>query len=409
MGNIWRGEDRMTELLFYDDAYLKTAAARVVHIEQTGVNWKIACDRTIFYPEGGGQPADRGTLAGHAVVDVKKQEGTVYHLLEQQPQFAVGDTVAMELDWAHRYEYMQQHTGQHVLSGVLYRAYGIGTVSIHQGEQYTAIETDRDEIDETELREVEQRTQELICSNLAVSGFLVDEGDQQAMSSLRREPQVGGAIRVVAVGDYDRAPCGGVHLKRTGEILLVHCIGTEQIRGRIRTLWKIGRRALEDYRDKTAVLGETGTLLSSPWEEIPHRISHLQEEFRQLQWEKRSLLQRAAEDILNRHLSSAKHLGNIRFASGIIALDDPELFKQIPSLISLDQDILLCLIGRTDDGTLRWLMGAGEKVDVPFREVRKLLAHIDGKGGGRHPLWQGIGRNPRGAEQFLADMEELFK
>ena len=143
---------KTTDLLYYSDRYMKDFSAEVLSVSPKGDRWDVVLDKTCFYPEGGGQPGDRGFIGEAEVVDVVKRNGIVHHVTASNP--GAGENVSCSIDWERRFDYMQQHTGQHIVSGVLYN-FGYGTVSVHQGERYTTIETDAAQIGKEDLERIE--------------------------------------------------------------------------------------------------------------------------------------------------------------------------------------------------------------------------------------------------------------
>jgi len=390
----------MTEMVFYQEPYRQTCSAAVRSVTSENGVHKILCDRTLFYPGGGGQPSDRGCIGGHVLSEVQQEGDEVLHILQEKPSFSPGDEITLELDWDHRFDYMQQHTGQHILSGVMYRDFGIGTAAVHQGEEYTTIETDQQELSEEQLAEITKKAQHIIGENLPVTPAVISEKDEE-IQKLRREPKVSGDIRVIRIGEYDRAACGGLHAGSTGEVQLVQCIGSEKIRGRVRTVWKIGRRALEDYRIKHGVLQRIGDLLSVPETEADQRVEKLLADIKQLKYEKTGLRRQLAARIIENCFSQAEHIEGITLAAGKTGTTDPEVIKEAGTIVQHDEPFIFCLLGVTEE-ELRWVIAVSESVPLPFQQIKeKLLPLIDGKGGGKPPLWQGIGRKAEGAEQFI--------
>ena len=266
----------MTEKIFYRDPYKRQFDAVVECLLPPDPRGRYGAilDRTCFYPEGGGQPADHGTIDGAAVVDARKEGDDVVHLTEEPLAVSEGAPVHCELDWERRYDYMQQHSGQHLVSAAFYQLKGINTVSVHLGDTYCTVELDVETVDADTLASVERRANDTICTNIPIQTEWIEDGEIE-LSSLRRAPKVAGSIRVVSVEEVDRAACGGVHVERTGEIGLIKSVGIETIRGHARTIWKIGRRAYDDYQAKSEVCDRLVELFSAPRGELEEAAKRL--------------------------------------------------------------------------------------------------------------------------------------
>src|SRR6056297_691685 len=204
----------MSELLCYESPYESSFTATVTEVEPAGKEWAVQLDRTLFYPEGGGQPSDIGWINDIPVRHVVKQNGELWHYLDRAPSEV---KVQGKIDWDHRYDYMQQHTGQHILSAVMYRDFGYNTVAIHQGEETTTIEIDTDDIEEKTISAIEKKAMDIVSQNLPMDTNWVKD-DEIDKYDLRRDPKVSGDIRLVAIEGYDTVACGGVHTATTGEV-----------------------------------------------------------------------------------------------------------------------------------------------------------------------------------------------
>jgi alanyl-tRNA synthetase len=402
-----------TEALYYNEPSPMVFSARVVGVEGEDGR-ELVLDRTGFYPEGGGQPADRGTIEGIAVSDVSKRDGVIYHRLADRPGFGVDATVSGLVDPAHRREYQQQHTGQHILSAALYKR-GLNTVSVHQGEEYTSIEVDAEAVAVELLTKVENDANAAIEADLPITATLVPE-EELGGYPLRRRPKVHGVVRVVQVDEHDCVACGGLHLPRTGLVRLIRTLATESIRSNTRILYAIGDRAIEHYRLCSDVVAELGSSLSAKAAEIPERVAKLTEHV----------------SSLTTALARANEKGASLIASGLIrdALSDRPGPSQQPLVITanlgnydaayvrsvmeqlLVAERVVAALTATQpegDGTpkrMLWSIGAGPSVEFDFAAHREeLLASIEGKGGGRAPIWQGVGS----ATEREADFLEAFR
>ena len=249
------------EKLYYNDNHLTTFTATVFECRQEGDRYAVGLDRTAFYPEGGGQPSDRGFIGNVPVLHVAKGKDYPVHYTTEPLE--PGTDVVCKVDWDRRFDYMQQHTGQHLLSSVLMKRGNWATVSVHQGEEYVSIEVDGEEVPDEALYEVERETNRIIYSHLPVKTFWVEE-ENLSDYPLRRPPKVTGTIRLVQIDGVDCVPCGGVHTSSTSEVGLVIYLGQEKIRGRVRTLWKAGERAFALIRENQSILTGLGVRYSVP-------------------------------------------------------------------------------------------------------------------------------------------------
>ena len=246
-----------SERLYYDDAYTTTFTARVAAVGEHRGRPAVELDRTCFYPESGGQEADRGTLAGVAVTDVQAgDDGRVWHTLDPAgPVPAEGLEVACEVDWARRFDHMQQHTGQHVLSAALERVLSAPTVSSHLGVERSTIEVPMAGTDWEAVGRVEEAANRIVWEDRSVERHWTDaEGVKRF--ALRKPPQVTGRIRIVEIPEWDVSACGGTHTRRTGEVGAIKIVGWEKLRGNLRFEFLCGARALRDHAWRTEALVE---------------------------------------------------------------------------------------------------------------------------------------------------------
>lgn len=398
----------MSKQKYYSEPYAKRFESEVEEVIELKNGWGTRLSGTIFYPEGGGQPGDRGLIGKTVITDTRKIDGKILHLSSEKPEYKIGAQVETVLDWEHRYDYMQQHTGQHILSGALFRECGIGTVSVHQGEAYVTIETDRSSISQEEIDTAERAANEAVLANVPVSAKRVGEEEARQLP-LRRAPKVSGMIRLVSVGEYDLVACAGIHTASSDEVKLVAWIGSEKIRGHVRLYWKIGDRALQDYRSKTLICQQLTDLFSVPTEEI---AAHAQMRLSQI----RDLTQETAH-LENRYLKlkmellarDAEILGNTRCIIGDFSQEFSSFFKLAAKNLPAGENLLLfCGVQRREGGDLRWMIAETGGEGIDFNRIRgELFPIIEAKGGGRSPVWQGKGERPEGAAEFLDAFRKL--
>ena len=369
--------------LYYTDPYLKTLKCTVTGVVHTEKATEVKTDRTIFYPESGGQPGDRGTIGDHVVLDTRKgPDGDSILILGPSSQIKETEALELALDWDHRYFFMVMHSAQHLLSGLMFYMFGIGTVAVHQGEEYLTIETDRSEISSETVDGLVLAANAKIRENHRILYHEMSHSDAEALG-LRRSIKVEGDVRIVEIEDVDRIACGGVHVARTGEIGLIYCMGHEQIRGHVRLYFNCGQKALQCLLDENKVIGSLNRTFSCHTDELEEKIgtlsASLTESKAQLAKAQRKLAKVEIEDKADK--------------DGVCTLiceegADLQSYAQIVPEFSDLAMLVLC----PDNSRTKWLIalkGKYEKIDFNSL-IRPQLAKIDAKGGGRSPIFQGV-------------------
>jgi len=243
-----------TGRLYYEDPFLYQFEARVIgHGTWNGAR-SVVLDRSAFYPESGGQMADRGTLGGTAIADVQvDEEGIVHHVLEGESLPEPGTELVGVVDRQRRRVHMALHTGQHMLSRALADVAGAATVSSRLGESSATIDVDVDVLEERRVAEAEALVNAVIDDDVVVRAFF-PTAEELAGLPLRRAPKVTENIRVVQIGDFDVSPCGGTHCTRAAQVGLVRVVGVERYKGKARVIFSAGARARREFADEAAVL-----------------------------------------------------------------------------------------------------------------------------------------------------------
>ncbi|NLJ81013.1 MAG: alanyl-tRNA editing protein [Firmicutes bacterium] len=235
---------------------------------------------TIFYPAGGGQPCDTGFINGQPVLDVFEEEGVIYHRLAKKPQ---GEEALCILDWERRFDHMQQHSGQHLLSAICQDGYGYSTESFHLGAEYCSIDLNTPALKQEELLEIEEKVNDLILENIPLRTYFVT-GEELKNMPVRKIPDLEEQqIRIVEIEGLDYSLCSGTHAEATGQIALFKIIKAEKYKGMSRLYFLCGRRALQDYRRKQELSAGLVALLSLPENELLARISEELEQKRDLE------------------------------------------------------------------------------------------------------------------------------
>jgi alanyl-tRNA synthetase len=257
----------VTERLYYQDCYLREFTAHVVETADAGR--RVYLDRTAFYPTSGGQPFDTGTLGSANVIEVIDEEDRVAHVLDAS--IAPGE-VAGRIDWPRRFDHMQQHSGQHLLSAVLEELFKIPTVSVHLGADVSTIDVTAPSLTTNQIDQTEDRCAEIVSQARPLAITFED-----AAAGLRKESQRAGTLRIVAIEGIDRSACGGTHVRTSAEIGPLSIRKTEKIRGNTRVEFVCGLRALRHARADFRTLQELSRQLSVPAAETPALVAtHLE-------------------------------------------------------------------------------------------------------------------------------------
>lgn len=230
-----------TEKLYYDDPYMTEAEASVISCEKTKNGWEVILDRTIFYPEGGGQPSDRGYIGDIFVKDVHERNGLIVHYCDGEPE--CGRKVRLRIDSERRFDHMQQHSGEHIVSGMLCSAFSCDNVGFHMGEDVVTIDYNA-AVSREELSSIEERANRYIWEDHECVITFPDEQERKALS-YRSKKEIDGELRIVSFPGADTCACCGTHVRRSGEVGLVKFVSLEGFHGGSRIGLLCGKRAFE--------------------------------------------------------------------------------------------------------------------------------------------------------------------
>ena len=395
----------MTEKLYYQNPRQFEFEAQLVHQEKIGDLYSIILNRTCFYPEGGGQPADHGWLNDSPVVDVRKQGDEVVHFTEKPLS---GKTVVGKVDKQRRWDFMQQHTGQHILSQCLVRTGEYPTVSVHFGEDITTIEINASDISERDFRAVEDLANRVISQNLPIRTYWI-KPEEISKYEFRRPPPRVDQIRVVEIVGFDLTACGGTHLTHTGEVGVIKLVGREKIRGRVRLKAKIGLRAFTDYDRKNRIVRELQKQLTCDEQEIISRIGDFQKQLRLSKREIGKLQQQLMAFRAQEELEKAAQIGDLTFVYSVFEEANNAMLRAFVDEVVSGKNRLAVAIS-LDGNNLQWVIGqsAGSSIDLR-KIVLPLLGLLGAKGGGSPEFMLGGGSNPGGISEFINKLKEKIE
>ncbi len=271
----------MTEKLYDENAYLTEFQATVLSVREENGFFYTVLDKTAFFPEGGGQGSDRGTLGGVPVLDVQITENGIEHKTEQP--FSVGRTVAGEVDFVHRFDKMQMHTAEHILSGFIHKIYGYDNVGFHLGDDCMTIDTSGP-LTRADLDRIETLANEAVYRNLPVKAYYPSQ-EELATLSYRSKLDLKENVRIVSIPDVDVCACCAPHVRFTGEIGLIKILQVEKHKDGVRLTAVAGKRALLDYRNKFENVSEISAKLSVKCEESAEAVKTLAEALAKAEYE----------------------------------------------------------------------------------------------------------------------------
>jgi alanyl-tRNA synthetase len=369
-----------TERLYYGDSLLSEFQARVVaHGTWNGAP-SLILDRTAFYPESGGQMADRGTLAGLTIADVQVDDAGVVHHLVAGALPKAGTEVEGTIDRARRRVHMALHTGQHMLSRALADVARGETVSSRLGETSCTIDIDRDKIDERDVGKAEDLVNAVVDDDAPVRAFFPEPGELATLP-LRRQPKVTENIRVVAIGEFDVSPCGGTHCLRSGQVGLVRVTGVERYKGKIRISFASGRRARDELWAQSDVIRGLSRELTCGPPEVPAALAKLRRELTEareaLGQARTRLAAAAAAELIARTRASAQTLA-VQSFDGV----DADFARAVAKRLATEPG-LAAIIGAAGTEGTHVVVVRGPGVDLDCGALlKRLAASCGGRGGG---------------------------
>jgi alanyl-tRNA synthetase len=363
-----------TRRLYFEDSYLQEFEAEVVERRTCEGLPAVVLDRTSFYPESGGQPWDKGTLGGVEVLKVVDVEGTILHVLrEGVPE----TTVRGRIDWPTRFDHMQQHTGQHILSQAFFEVLKGETRSFHLGADAATVEIGLAAASDAALDKVEDRANAVVWEDREIKSYFVPEEKIDAVP-LRRPPKKHGLLRVVEVAGYDYSACGGTHCRRSGEVGMIKITGLEKIRGNIRFEFLCGSRALADYRTKDRTIRRIAGLFSSLPGDAAGHVEKLASDFKSLKKRARKIEERLA--FFDARDIAARAHG--RLIAGVLEDKSPEEARFLALNITRSGEFAV-LYGAAGESQGHMIFARSDSLGIDLRELIPVIgAVVPVKGGG---------------------------
>ncbi len=394
----------MTARRYYDDSY--TARFRAMVTEALTIEGKpaVVLNETYFYPTGGGQPHDVGTMTAGGrtaqVIDVQTRgdDNAVLHILSE-PLF--GEAVECEIDWARRFDLMQQHTGQHILSQAFIRTSNAATNGFHLGTEEVTIDLDKPGLDADALRSVETLANDIVFANRTVTTRLISREDAEGIR-MRRVPDAlaTDGLRIVEISDFDTTACGGTHVARTGEIGMIKILTTENYKGGTRVSFVCGERALRAAQMRTSLLNTLAADLSCAITDLPNIVARLRDQSASAEKSVKGLRARLVEYEGAALIKTSEVHEGVRWIIHVEEDGDPSALRLLAARIVREPGNV-AVLGTAGDKT-QVICARSSDVSTDMNILLKTaLTPLGGKGGGQPSQAQG-GAGAASHEQVLA-------
>lgn len=377
--------------LYYEDQYLKEFTAEIIGVIEKNNLYYVSLDKTAFFPGGGGQHCDLGYIDNHKVIDIVEENGEIYHVTQTKPIKI--HRVNCKIDWDRRLDGMQQHLGQHVLSGCFFKLFNANTVSIHLGNEISTVDI-QGYLDEESIIKAERMANEIIYQNIGVN-FLTPSKKELKKLNLRRDlPNTNEQIRVVQIGDLDINACCGVHPSRTLDLQAIKIKRWEKHKGATRIEYLAGKRAIEDYFKKDDFRNQICKFLNCGEQDAINSVNKLSSELKACKDENRQIKIEISDYQIKDMIMSAENLGDISVITKIYESGDLKHISKIAEKIVLNDNMIVLLAVKNEEKA-NLIFAASKNINsISMSDLLKdAITLIDGRGGGSKFLAQGGGKN----------------
>ena len=394
----------MSRRLYYEDPYLVEFEAHVVEVRRLDGALAAVLDATAFYPTGGGQPHDVGTLGKVNVVQVETAaDGQVLHFVDGGIN---AERVLGKVNWERRFDHMQQHTGQHILSQAFVEVVGAETVGFHLGDSVSTLDLDAAPLSSDQVAEAERRANEVTLACQPVNARFVGNQELAGMP-LRKAPAVEGQVRIVQIGEFDWSPCGGTHVSNTGQVGTVKVARVERRKETSRIYFLCGWRAWHDYRAKQEILSSLSGHLTTGQDQLMPSVLRLEARAKTLQKALYDAKVQSLEHEVPGWIEKAEMIGDMRVVR--LVFDDREigLLKETARRLVSQPGVVALLATRDDRTQFVFARSGNLSVDVGA-VMRAACSAAGGRGGGRPAIAQGgvtdVSQTDRALDEAVAQL-----
>ena len=380
-----------TVRLYEEDSGVSRFKARVIDIFEEQGQLKVVLDQTAFFPEGGGQSADTGTIAGVQVQDVQMEEGIIYHFVDGR--LSKGAEVEGILDWKKRFIKMQQHTGEHIVSGLIHSTYGMKNVGYHLGSVDSTMDFNGI-LTQEQLRQIENEANEVVYQDLPVE-VIYPSADELGSFDYRSKIEIEGQLRLVKIGSYDLCACCAPHLSSTGSIGAIKLTDVKRYKGGVRVTMLCGSRAMVDYQNKEKDVKTISEALSAKEDKVADAVERLIAERDRL----REMIREQQKQLLSYRVKEIDPTDEVvyTFEAGLDANGARELVNLI---VVNGAQCAMVMFGDESDEYKYVLGSSGADIRLVGKQLNE---QFEGRGGGQARMVQGMIKGER------TDIEDYIK
>ncbi|MGG5460901.1 alanyl-tRNA editing protein [Clostridium sp. B9] len=377
--------------LYYEDQYIREFKGEILEVKEVDGKFHVTLDQTAFFPGGGGQPGDRGTIGGIKVIDVYEENGNVYHVLEKEPKKL--KNIQCELDWERRFDGMQQHLGQHLLSGCFFDLFGANTCGFHLGDKISTVDI-VGFLDEKTIRDAEKEANRLIFESLEVKSYAPSKKELKKIKTRRVLPKTDEEIRIVEIVDLDVNACCGVHPSNTRDLQVLKIRRWEKHKNATRIEYVAGKRAVSDFFIKDEVLGEICKLLKSGEGDTLNAVKNLLESNRNLSDENKKIKAEIGDYKIKEMISESEFVRDVTIVKEVFDGGDIKHIGKLANKITENHKAVVLFAVKNDDKVNLIFNSSKEIKNVNMGDLLKdAITLIDGRGGGSPFAAQGGGKN----------------
>jgi alanyl-tRNA synthetase len=403
----------LSKRLYYEESYLQEFKGKILEKVEIDDKPALILDNTCFYPTSGGQPNDLGYIQGVPIVNVIEGGEKIIHLLKEDIEEECGDTVMGKINWERRFDHMQQHSGQHILSAAFEKLWNADTVSFNLGDEICTLDIMKDSITSEEVKKAEILSNNIVLENKPIKAYFVDQ-DRANELNLRKTPPQKGDIRIVEIMDFDICACCGTHCGTTGEVGLIKILKWEKRGVKIRLDFICGERSLKDYYWKNELIKNISNKLTIKDSELGEAVVRMLEERKETRKELREVKEKLQEYEAKRLIDEASIRDNgIRIIDKVFEENNfQEVRGLVQKIINLDDSVVV-LAGVKNKGEgegVKILFACSKVLKYDMNElIREAGEFIEGRGGGAPNFAQAGGKKTEGIEDALNFALEHFE